>query len=156
MEISGDGRIRDGMVKLEDHWRKTDGFIEGDNWVDEYAGGKLLHNFVNGLYVRCVVMPKGMLFTTKIHKVDHPFFMTEGSCRILTEEGVEDLIAPHHGITKAGTKRLMYIVETMTWYTIHATDKTSPAEVEEAGSAKDFGEFDIKDSDILKLTGDNK
>lgn len=151
-ELDGDGRIRDGMVALEEHWRTQDGHIEGDNWVDAYAGGNLEHNFVDGLYVRKVVMPGGMLFTTKIHKVNHPFFMTEGKCRVLTEEGVVDLVAPHHGITKAGTKRLMYIVETMTWYTIHATKETDPAEVEKEVIAKDFGEFDIKDEDIKRLT----
>ena len=151
LELSGDPRIRDGMVALEDEWKKGE-HSEGDAWVGEH-GGDLEHNFVDGLYVRRVVMPAGMLFTTKIHKVNHPFFMIRGKCRVLTEEGVIDLEAPHHGITRAGTKRLMYIVEEMTWYTIHATKKTDPAAVERDVIAKDFGEFDIRDEDVKKLMG---
>ena len=151
MEISGDSRIRDGMVELEESWRDQGGQIEGDAWVDEFAGGELEHNFVGGMYVRKVVMPAGMFFTTKIHKVNHPYFMTEGRCRVLTEEGVIDLKGPHHGITKAGTKRLMYIVEKMTWYTIHATKRNDPAAVEREVIAKDFGDFDFSEEDLTKL-----
>ena len=152
MEISGDRRLREGMVALEDTWKETGECSEGDDWVEVHSGD-LEHKFVDGLYVRKVVMPAGMLFTTKIHKVNHPYFMTKGKCRVLTEEGVEDLEGPHHGITRAGTKRLMYIVEEMTWYTIHATKKKDPAAVEREVIAKDFSEFDIRDEDVKKLMG---
>ena len=69
----------------------------------------------------------------------------------MTEEGAMDMEGPMHGITPAGTKRLMYILEDVVWYTVHATDKTDPGDVEEEVIAKDYDEFIFKESDILKI-----
>ena len=152
--ISGSVDIRKGLLQLEEAWKSEDGHSLGDDWVDRVEGGGLEHQFINGLYVRMVHLPAGMFFTTKIHKVRHPYFVLHGKCRILTEEGVVDMIAPHHGITEPGTKRLMYIVEDVVWYTVHATDKTTPEEVEEEVIAKDYGEFKMEVKDLKKLKGE--
>ena len=57
---------------------------------------------------------------------------------ILSENGVETIEAPHHGITKPGTKRAIFTHEDCVFITVHATDKTTPEEVEEEVIAKDF------------------
>ena len=149
MELSGDLKVRDGIVSVEDGWKELEGTATGNSWVDVVEGGELEHHFVNGLYLRKAKAPAGMLFTTQIHKVRHPFFILSGAARILTEEGIVTMTAPYQGFTEVGTKRLMYILEDITWYTIHATNKTTVEEVEEEVLAKDFGEFN--EQQILEI-----
>ena len=98
-----------------------------------------------------VRLPAGMTFTTKIHKKKHPFFLMSGKCRVLTEEGVVDMVGPMMGVTPPGTKRLMYIEEEVVWYTVHRTDKTNPQDVEEEVIAKDFTEFEFSEEQLLKI-----
>ena len=58
---------------------------------------------------------------TKIHKEEHPFFLMKGECSVLTEDGPQKIKAPYYDITKAGTKRVIYIHSDTKWVTVHAT-----------------------------------
>ena len=110
------------------------------------------HTFAGGCYVREIYNPANMLIVTKIHKVDHPYFLMKGKMSVLTDEGVVELEAPYHGVTKAGTKRVIYTHEPCTFVTVHATDKTTPEEVEEEVIAKDFSDEAICLSEVEDLT----
>ena len=66
------------------------------------------HSFSDGQYIREIYNPAGLVLVTKIHSKNHPFFLMKGEMSILTEEGVERIRAPHQGITKAGTKRIIF------------------------------------------------
>ena len=81
------------------------------------------HTFAGGCYIREIFNPANMLITTKIHKKEHPFFLMKGKMSILTENGVETIQAPHHGVTKPGTKRAIFTHEDCVFITVHATDK---------------------------------
>jgi hypothetical protein len=133
--------VRGGMLKLEEFWKSKDGHTLGNDWVEK-VGGEMDHHFMSGMYIRRAVAPKGMIFTTQIHKVRHPFFILKGKAKILTDNGVEILEAPHFGITEPGTKRLMEIVEDIEWYTVHATEQTTVEGVEDEVIAKDFNELE--------------
>ena len=135
--------VRGGMLKLEKLWKKQEGHTLGNDWVDKY-GGEMDHHFMSGMYIRRASAPKGMIFTTQIHKVRHPFFILKGKAKILTDNGVEILEAPYFGITEPGTKRLMEIVEDIEWYTVHATEETTVEGVERDVLAKDFKELEEK------------
>ena len=87
------------------------------------------HTFADGCYVREIFNPANMLLVTKIHKKEHPFFLMKGKMSILTENGVETIEAPHHGITKPGTKRAIFTHEDCVFITVHATDKTTVEEI---------------------------
>ena len=71
---------------------------------------------------------------------------------ILTESGVKTVTAPHNGVTPPGTKRVIFTHEDCVFITVHATDKTTPEEVEEDVIAKDFSDKDISLDDIEKLS----
>lgn len=133
--------VKGGMLKLEELWKSQEGHSVGNDWVEK-VGGEMDHHFMSGMYIRRAVAPKGMIFTTQIHKVRHPFFILKGKAKILTDNGVEILEAPHFGITEPGTKRLMEIVEDIEWYTIHATEQTTVEGVEDEVIAKDFNELE--------------
>lgn len=92
----------------------------------------LVHRFTPGLYIREIFMPAGTLLTSKIHQTEHPYVVTKGVVSVWTErEGWVKITAPHTGITKPGTRRLLYIHEDTTWTTFHPTDKTDLAEIED-------------------------
>jgi hypothetical protein len=70
--LRGDPAIRAGLTKCEDTIDSGElgRHTKGDAWVDEF-GGSLVHDYGDGTYIREASVVKGMLFTTKIHKVAH-------------------------------------------------------------------------------------
>lgn len=93
----------------------------------------LVHTFTPGLYGRQIFNPKGALIITKIHKTEHQFIISQGELSVWTaEEGVVRHKAPYHGITKPGTRRIIYAHEDTILTTFHATDETTPEAVEAA------------------------
>ena len=131
--------VRKGILKVEDYLRKLPGALIGDS--PEYlALCPLKHTFADGCYIRELFMPKGMLFVTKIHKIKHPYFLLKGDCEILTEDGVKRIKGPFHGITPAGTKRVIFTHEDTIWVTVHVTTKTDIDEIEKDIIAKTYDE----------------
>lgn len=91
----------------------------------------LNHVFTPGLYVREIFIPKGTLLTSKIHRTEHPFVISKGTISVWTEgEGIVRYQAPHTGVTKPGTRRVLYAHEDVIWSTFHPTHKTDVAEIE--------------------------
>lgn len=90
------------------------------------------HRFTDGLYVREIFMPKGMLITSKIHKTQHQYFVLKGKC-IVWIDGVEHLIeAPFIGVTEPNTRRVLYILEDSIWATSHPNpDNETVEQIEE-------------------------
>tara|TARA_R100001163_G_C5066982_1_gene205748 strand:- start:513 stop:1034 length:522 start_codon:yes stop_codon:yes gene_type:complete len=103
----------------------------------------LKHTFADGLYIREIFMPKGQVVTTGIHKQEHPYFVLKGDVSVLTDQGIQRIKAPYQGITKPGTKRLIYTHEDTVWITVHATEKESIEEVLKDILAEDFNDPDI-------------
>lgn len=132
--------FREMIVGAEDKMRAVEGALIGD---EAEALCPLKHSFGDGLYVREIFMPKGTLIISKIHRFAHPYFVLKGKASVLTEEGVVVIEAPYQGMTKAGTKRALYIHEDMIWTTVHATEETELDKIEAEIIAKNFEEFDI-------------
>lgn len=91
------------------------------------------HFFTPGLYVRKIFMPAQSMLTSMKHKTEHPFMITSGKVQVLHQDGEEMYEAPYMGITKEGTKRVLYIHEDTTWFTFHANPEniTDPDEMVE-------------------------
>ena len=144
--------FRNKIREFEEAMCRIPGAHRGD-W-DECP---LTHTFADGIYVREIFMPKGMLIVSKIHKVKHPYFVLSGDLSVLTEEGEVRIKAPFYGITPAGAKRLLYIHEDTIWITVHATSETDLEKIEEDIIAKSFDklpESTIKDMPELKASED--
>lgn len=93
----------------------------------------LVHRWTPGLYIRQIFMPAGTLLTSKIHKTEHPYVVTKGRVSVyIPGVGVQELAAGHFGITKPGTRRVLYIHEDTTWITFHpnADDEEDLAVIE--------------------------
>jgi hypothetical protein len=87
----------------------------------------LIHRFLDGLYVREIHMPAGTLATSKIHKTEHPFVILRGRVSVYVpgEDHVEHLTGPHFGITRPGTRRVLYMHEDTVWITFHRNPTTT-------------------------------
>lgn len=89
------------------------------------------HRFTPGLCTREIFMPAGTAIRSKIHKTHHQFIVSQGAAFVSENGGPRfQVVAPYHGITKAGTWRTLYIIMDCIWTTMHVTDKTTVEEVE--------------------------
>jgi len=80
----------------------------------------VVHRFTDGLYIREIFMPKDSLLTSKIHNTNHPYTISKGIAMVQIDAGEWiELAAPYTGITVAGTRRVLYIVEDCIWTTYH-------------------------------------
>ena len=111
----------------------------------------LIHRFVPGMYCREIFMPAGAVMTTMIHRYEHFAFILSGKARVVSEDNGDEVIeAPAVVVTKAGTKRVLHILEDMRWATVHLTegngavetkDEQDLQEIEKTVVAATFEEF---------------
>jgi hypothetical protein len=93
----------------------------------------LTHTFTPGLYTRTILMPAGTKLTSRIHLYEHPFVISQGVVRVRDGEGEwVTLQAPHVGVTKPGTRRVLDVIEDTVWSTFHVTDETDPEKIVDA------------------------
>ena len=127
LEIRKRKEFREKISELEEAITNADEGMTGEvlNKVNPVK-----HTFADGCYIREIYNPANELIVTKIHKKEHPFFLMKGAMSILTEEGVQHIEAPYQGITKPGTKRVIYTHTECTFITVHATANTTIEDVE--------------------------
>jgi len=90
------------------------------NFGEEADCCKLTHRFTPGMYIREIFMPAGSVVTTKIHKSEHPFVVSQGLVAVYSgQDGPQVIQAPHCGITKPGTRRFLVVLEDTVWTTFH-------------------------------------
>ena len=148
-ELRKKKEFRDQITLAHEALEKNENAMKGE---ELHAYNPVKHTFTDNCYVREIFNPAGQLIVTKIHKKEHPFFLMKGKMSILTEDGVVELEAPHHGITKPGTKRIIYTHTDCVFITVHGTDKKTPEEVEEEVIAKNFDDpvISIEEINLLK------
>lgn len=93
------------------------------------------HEFIRGVfgkyYIRTIRMPAGMLISSKIHRTEHPFHISEGDVSVWTHKlGTMRFRGPYSGITRPMTKRLLFTHEDTTWTTFHHGEWQTVEEVE--------------------------
>ena len=106
---------------------------------DHYA---LKHSFADGMYIRELTVPAGVLTVTKIHSQTHPFFIQKGRLAIYSEKGVQWIDAPYNGITQAGTKRVVWHESEVVIITVHRTNEMDLDKIEGDIVAPNFEELD--------------
>ncbi len=94
------------------------------------------------MYTREVLMPKGSLVVSFIHKQNHPSFFLSGEMSILTDEGeVKRIKAPMKVMTETGTQRVAYMHEDCVWVCVYKTDKETVEEAEKDVYTLDYKEL---------------
>lgn len=116
-----------------DAWKKIDAI---DRLIAEQPGSfrdlPVKHIFTPHLYTREIFMPKGVFLTTRVHLTGHPFVISLGVVSVWSDESGWQLIrAPFTGVTKPGTRRILFMHEDTIWTTFHVTDETDPEKIVE-------------------------
>jgi len=122
----------------------------------------LVHRFTPGLYTREIFMPAGTAIVSRIHKTEHPYVVLTGRALVWTAEaGVVTLTAGAVGITKPGTRRVLYVTEDCRWLTFHPTTETDMDKLQaELTDTPDVSYFDggdvgpVEGADILNQLRD--
>ena len=132
-----------GIIDLETTIKNLDhdGVIIGDSKTCP-----LKHSFSDGIYVREISIPAGMIIVGKIHKHDHPNFLLKGNVVVITEkDGIEELTGPCSMISKPGTKRALYAKTDLIWTTVHLnpTNTQDLVELEKEIIADSFEDYEL-------------
>lgn len=94
----------------------------------EPAIEELEHTFTDGLYARTWKAPAGTIWVSRRHLTDHQFVILKGALSVWIDGKEIFYEAPYHGITKAGTRRILYIWEDTVWTTFHKNPDNISAE----------------------------
>ena len=103
----------------------------------------LKHLFGNGIYIREIFNPAGQLLVTQIHRKDNAFFLMKGKMTIMSEDGETTIEAPYYGLTKAGTKRIIYVHEDCIFITVHPTNAKNVKDAEKDIIAKNYKDIEV-------------
>ncbi len=89
------------------------------------------HDFGHNIYARKVVMPAGTIVTSKLHMRDHFAVVLRGRVDVWEPGGPKrELRGGDYFKTKAGTKRVLHVIDETEWVTFHGTEETTPEAVE--------------------------
>lgn len=89
------------------------------------------HEFVDGMYVRRLFIPKGTLLVGKVHKKPCVNFVEKGDISILTETGQKRVTAGFSIVSPAGLQKVGFAHEDTVFTNVFRTDVTDPEKVEE-------------------------
>ena len=113
-------------IELTEYYLKN--YFDGTEQIAKEL--PLEHFICNKTYTRQITLPKDMLLTGKVHNFDHVSILSKGDVSVMTDEGVTRIKAPATWISKAGTKRLIYVHEETIWSTIHHSENTLVEDLE--------------------------
>ena len=86
---------------------------------------------LEGMYLRQCCIPGGTAFVVREHKKPHFFICARGSAQITTENGIELIKAGMMLMVKPGSKRAGVTIEDTVFITVHRTDVTELAAIED-------------------------
>jgi hypothetical protein len=110
-----------------------------DNLINEIVGSNEeayideTEEWVDGMYLRTAIIPRGVLAVGHIHKKECINILSKGKL-LIKAEMEEDWIlveAPWTGISKPGSQKIGYALEDCTFINIIRTDKTTSKETYE-------------------------
>ncbi len=91
----------------------------------------LTHRFAPGVYLREIFMPKGTLVIGQRHRTEHFNIVLSGKAKVMIDNKVELVEAPCVITSGVGVRKVLLILEDMRWVTVHPTDETDVATLED-------------------------
>lgn len=88
------------------------------------------HRLEDGLYFRTMHAPAGTIVCGRVHRKACLVMMSKGDISVLTEQGCVRIKAPAIFMSSAGSKRIGWVHEDVTWTTVMATNETDIEDIE--------------------------
>jgi len=114
--------------------------VEGRLLQEKQVDCPVVHHFSPNVYVREITMPTDSIIVGHKHKTTHLNMISKGSC-ILVDIDTEErtlIEAPCTFESKAGVRKVLYIIEECVWSTVHVTEETDINKIEEEVIDKSF------------------
>lgn len=92
---------------------------------------KLKHMFIEGVYVRELLIPAGTVVIGKLHRFPRICIISAGVCSFVTEFGSMCVEAPYSAVMPPGTKTAVYAHTDTVWTAIHGTFETDLKKLDE-------------------------
>jgi hypothetical protein len=108
------------------------------------------HFFASGVYTRQATFAADTLAVGKIHKTRHTNVILKGKFKLITEDGVKEVVGPCVFVSEPGTKKMAYFIEDTIWLNIHATSETDIEKIENAVIAKNYAEIGLDQRELLE------
>jgi|CXWL01.1.fsa_nt_gi quercetin dioxygenase-like cupin family protein len=102
---------------------------------------KVEHFNIRGVYVRSLFIPAGHVLTGAIHNHECINIVAMGDISVTDGDNETRLKAGFISVSKAGTKRAGYAHEDTVFITVHRTDLTDIAEIENDLVSKDYDTY---------------
>jgi len=101
-------------------------------------------------------MPKGSFVIGHKHKTKHFNIVLSGRARVMCNNEISEISAPHIFVSGEGVRKVLYIIEDMKWATIHPTDETDLDNLEQILIEKSdcWKEFQLSEQKCKELMGD--
>lgn len=105
-----------------------------------------------GMYSREIFMPAGTWCTSGIHRTEHQFVVLDGLVSVWIDGvGLRKIKGPFVGMTKAGTRRMLYIHADCRWITFHPTDLTDIDEIEKMLLVDHYEHLGLQPDELKEL-----
>ena len=105
---------------------------------------KYKHTFADGIYVRQMTIEKGEIILGAIHNHLHIWILLSGHITVLTEDSLEEYIAPCTVLSTPGVKRVIYGNEESIFTNVHKnpTNTKDIKELEKQIVALNYKEYE--------------
>lgn len=107
-----------------------------------------------GTYARELFMPAGIVLTGKIHRHSHITIVSQGRFILVSEDGRQEVKAPHTFVSPVGAKRAFYVLEDTVLTTIHLTKHLSEDELDDIEAeviSPDYTSLGMEEPDMTKF-----
>jgi quercetin dioxygenase-like cupin family protein len=99
--------------------------------LPQAPGMDTTHFFGGGMYCRRIAIPAGRIIVSKVHSTEHMFVGCVGELMVAGQGENYTLRPGDVVVSPIGTKRVVFSVTDVVVMTVHKTDKTSVADLEE-------------------------
>jgi|TARA_R110000744_G_C19347936_1_gene560128 hypothetical protein len=150
-------KLRKKIFSIEDTIRNTTN-PNYKTYIGDNEACPVKHTFSDGVYVREMFIPKGMMLVGKIIKQTHHIFLMSGKIAIITEDGEKIMQGPCSIVAKGGTKRVGYALTDVVWINVHPniTDTQDLDRLEQDVIAEDYDAYnryiELKNANLFTKT----
>ena len=102
------------------------------------------HQFVDGMYIRKLLIPKGTLIVGKIHKKPCVNFVERGDIAVLTEFGSRRCGPGFMGVSQAGIQKIGFAYEDTVFVNVFRTESEDIEQVEEEVACDSYDHLQIE------------
>jgi hypothetical protein len=107
------------------------------------------NHFADGIYLRELLIPAGVIVTGKIHRTRHLTIIASGTVRITTDEGIQEITGPAVFVSEPGIKKAAYAITDTVVMNPHPTESTDLIEIEQQFIAPSFEALEKEDQACL-------